>query len=88
MASERESFIVVSPALACSGEDKGEKRQSYTQIIAGKLKPNDSILVKVIKEQDAAKMRRFLFQRTETHCMDQFSPPLQCHKLLAMPRLT
>ncbi|RNA64030.1 ribonuclease E/G [Prosthecochloris sp. ZM_2] len=31
-----------------SGAEK--KRQSYTQMIAGKLKPNDSILVQVIKE--------------------------------------
>ena len=31
-------------------EEKAEKRQSYTQMIAGKLKPNDSILVQVIKE--------------------------------------
>lgn len=31
-------------------EEKAAKRQSYTQMIAGKLKPNDSILVQVIKE--------------------------------------
>ncbi|MBM3162717.1 MAG: ribonuclease E/G [Chlorobi bacterium] len=31
-------------------EEKAAERQSYTQMIAGKLKPNDSILVQVIKE--------------------------------------
>jgi ribonuclease G len=39
-------------------EDKSEKRQSYTQIIAGKLKPNDSILVQVIKEPISSKGSR------------------------------
>jgi ribonuclease G len=33
-----------------SSETTKEKRQSYTQMIAGKLNPNDSILVQVIKE--------------------------------------
>lgn len=32
------------------GNGADRKRQSYTQMIAGKLKPNDSILVQVIKE--------------------------------------
>jgi ribonuclease G len=35
-----------------------EKRQSYTQMIAGKLKPNDSILVQVIKEPIGTKGSR------------------------------
>ncbi len=35
-----------------------EKRQSYTQMIAGKLKPNDSILVQVIKEPISTKGSR------------------------------
>ena len=37
---------------------KAEKRQSYTQMIAGKLKPNDSILVQVIKEPISSKGSR------------------------------
>jgi len=43
-----------------SGDDqeKAEKRQSYTQMIAGKLKPNDSILVQVIKEPISSKGSR------------------------------
>ncbi len=36
----------------------GETRQSYTQMIAGKLKPNDSILVQVIKEPISSKGSR------------------------------
>ena len=44
--------------ISGEGEDKGEKRQSYTQIIAGKLKPNDSILVQVIKEPISSKGSR------------------------------
>ncbi len=39
-------------------DEKSEKRQSYTQIIAGKLKPNDSILVQVIKEPISSKGSR------------------------------
>ncbi len=35
-----------------------EKRQSYTQMIAGKLKPNDSLLVQVIKEPIGTKGSR------------------------------
>ena len=38
--------------------DRAEKRQSYTQMIAGKLKPNDSILVQVIKEPISSKGSR------------------------------
>lgn len=41
-----------------SDEEKAEKRQSYTQMIAGKLKPNDSILVQVIKEPISTKGSR------------------------------
>ena len=33
-----------------SAKEAAERRQSYTQMIASKLKPNDSILVQVIKE--------------------------------------
>ncbi len=39
-------------------KEKAEKRQSYTQMIAGKLKPNDSILVQVIKEPISSKGSR------------------------------
>jgi len=39
-------------------QDRAEKRQSYTQMIAGKLKPNDSILVQVIKEPISSKGSR------------------------------
>ncbi|MBO8092358.1 MAG: ribonuclease E/G [Prosthecochloris sp.] len=47
-----------APQPRSAGREKGngrsegddQKRQSYTQMIAGKLKPNDSILVQVIKE--------------------------------------
>jgi ribonuclease G len=39
-------------------QEKSEKRQSYTQMIAGKLKPNDSILVQVIKEPISSKGSR------------------------------
>ena len=39
-------------------QEKAEKRQSYTQLIAGKLKPNDSILVQVIKEPISSKGSR------------------------------
>jgi ribonuclease G len=39
-------------------QEKTEKRQSYTQMIAGKLKPNDSILVQVIKEPISSKGSR------------------------------
>lgn len=39
-------------------EEKAAKRQSYTQMIAGKLKPNDSILVQVIKEPISSKGSR------------------------------
>lgn len=43
-----------------SGDGRGdaEKRQSYTQTIAAKLKPNDSILVQVIKEPISSKGSR------------------------------
>ena len=44
-------------APAQDGEDGG-RRQSYTQMIAGKLKPNDSILVQVIKEPISTKGSR------------------------------
>lgn len=37
---------------------KPERKQSYTQIIASKLKPNDSILVQVIKEPIGSKGSR------------------------------
>ncbi len=39
-------------------QEKTEKRQSYTQMIAGKLKPHDSILVQVIKEPISSKGSR------------------------------
>ncbi len=39
-------------------QERAEKRQSYTQLIAGKLKPNDSILVQVIKEPISSKGSR------------------------------
>ncbi|KZK74942.1 MAG: ribonuclease [Pelodictyon luteolum] len=39
-------------------DDGAEKRQSYTQMIAGKLKANDSILVQVIKEPISTKGSR------------------------------
>ncbi len=39
-------------------QERAEKRQSYTQMIAGKLKPNDSILVQVIKEPISSKGSR------------------------------
>ncbi|NTW63332.1 MAG: ribonuclease E/G [Chlorobiaceae bacterium] len=45
------------PAPPPDGEDGG-RRQSYTQMIAGKLKPNDSILVQVIKEPISTKGSR------------------------------
>ncbi|RXK87796.1 ribonuclease E/G [Chlorobaculum sp. 24CR] len=38
--------------------DAAERRQSYTQMIAQKLKPNDSILVQVIKEPISTKGSR------------------------------
>ncbi len=38
--------------------NKQERRQSYTQMIASKLKPNDSILVQVIKEPIGTKGSR------------------------------
>jgi ribonuclease G len=44
--------------MSGSPEEKAEKRQSYTQMIAGKLKPNDSILVQVIKEPISSKGSR------------------------------
>ncbi|MDT9546584.1 MAG: ribonuclease E/G [Chlorobium sp.] len=46
---------------SASGKDRAEqaeKRQSYTQMIAGKLKTNDSILVQVIKEPISTKGSR------------------------------
>ncbi len=39
-------------------QERADKRQSYTQMIAGKLKPNDSILVQVIKEPISSKGSR------------------------------
>ena len=41
-----------------SRSEQAEKRQSYTQMIAGKLKANDSILVQVIKEPISTKGSR------------------------------
>ncbi|HHE08004.1 MAG TPA: Rne/Rng family ribonuclease, partial [Chlorobaculum parvum] len=41
-----------------SAADARERRQSYTQMIAQKLKPNDSILVQVIKEPIGTKGSR------------------------------
>lgn len=41
-----------------SATEAAERRQSYTQMIAGKLKPNDSILVQVIKEPIGTKGSR------------------------------
>jgi len=41
-----------------SAADAKERRQSYTQMIAKKLKPNDSILVQVIKEPIGTKGSR------------------------------
>jgi len=52
-ASSRESARPVSQPKAerqSSPGDAEARRQSYTQMIASKLKPNDSILVQVIKE--------------------------------------
>ncbi|MEI8032884.1 MAG: Rne/Rng family ribonuclease [Chlorobiaceae bacterium] len=55
----------IKPAARSGGKrpsgdekEKAEKRQSYTQLIAGKLKPNDSILVQVIKEPISSKGSR------------------------------
>ncbi len=39
-------------------QERADKRQSYTQMIAGKLKPNDSSLVQVIKEPISSKGSR------------------------------
>jgi ribonuclease G len=47
-----------SKAPSVDEQDRAEKRQSYTQMIAGKLKPNDSILVQVIKEPISSKGSR------------------------------
>ncbi|MDX2128697.1 MAG: Rne/Rng family ribonuclease [Chloroherpetonaceae bacterium] len=55
-----------STASPVAGENQGrdreaearQKRLSYTQMIAGKLKPNDSILVQVIKERISTKGSR------------------------------
>lgn len=47
-----------SKAPSADDQDRAEKRQSYTQMIAGKLKPNDSILVQVIKEPISSKGSR------------------------------
>ncbi|NTU67865.1 MAG: ribonuclease E/G [Chlorobiaceae bacterium] len=41
-----------------SAKEAAERRQSYTQMIASKLKPNDSILVQVIKEPIGTKGSR------------------------------
>ena len=47
-----------SKAPSADDQERAEKRQSYTQMIAGKLKPNDSILVQVIKEPISSKGSR------------------------------
>ena len=47
-----------SKTPSADDQDRAEKRQSYTQMIAGKLKPNDSILVQVIKEPISSKGSR------------------------------
>ena len=47
-----------SKAPSADEQERAEKRQSYTQMIAGKLKPNDSILVQVIKEPISSKGSR------------------------------
>jgi ribonuclease G len=61
-APPRESARPVSQPKAASKPstpaDAAEKRQSYTQMIASKLKPNDSILVQVIKEPIGTKGSR------------------------------
>jgi ribonuclease G len=60
-ASSRESARPVSQAKAerqSSPGDAEARRQSYTQMIASKLKPNDSILVQVIKEPIGSKGSR------------------------------
>jgi ribonuclease G len=60
-ASSRESARPVSQAKAerqPSSGDAEARRQSYTQMIASKLKPNDSILVQVIKEPISSKGSR------------------------------
>ncbi len=67
-ASETADVPVAAPVRAqqrnggrktqATEEEKAEKRQSYTQMIAGKLKPNDSILVQVIKEPISSKGSR------------------------------
>jgi ribonuclease G len=61
-ARQRESARPVSQAKAepkpSAPADAAERRQSYTQMIAQKLKPNDSILVQVIKEPIGTKGSR------------------------------
>ncbi|NTW53862.1 MAG: ribonuclease E/G [Chlorobaculum sp.] len=61
-APPRESARPVSQPRAeskpSSPADAAERRQSYTQMIAQKLKPNDSILVQVIKEPIGTKGSR------------------------------
>ena len=61
-ARQRESARPVSQPKAepkpSAPADAAEKRQSYTQMIAQKLKPNDSILVQVIKEPIGTKGSR------------------------------
>jgi len=47
-----------SKTPSADDQERAEKRQSYTQMIAGKLKPNDSILVQVIKEPISSKGSR------------------------------
>lgn len=44
--------------VAAVQEKRAEKRQSYTQMIASKIKPNDSILVQIIKEPIGTKGSR------------------------------
>ncbi|NTV67797.1 MAG: Rne/Rng family ribonuclease, partial [Chlorobaculum sp.] len=61
-APPRESARPVSQPKAepkpSTPADAAERRQSYTQMIAQKLKPNDSILVQVIKEPIGTKGSR------------------------------
>lgn len=44
--------------VVAAQEKRAEKRQSYTQMIASKIKPNDSILVQIIKEPIGTKGSR------------------------------
>ncbi len=62
---EPAAAAAVKPQARCGSktpsaddQERADKRQSYTQLIAGKLKPNDSILVQVIKEPISSKGSR------------------------------